>query len=167
MLVLMKHRDPRDGRGSLGGVGQIFVAFQANRDSDLGFSPGHARRFLHARNRLHFRLLHSQNMAAAADAHALSQSDFGGHSERDLDLGPLLQGSVGKEKDAARAEILSETDAFQGRTALPKRKRKQVGKSLSDTAFDLDWKSGHGRITPNRRNSVRVTLAHNRRREKP
>jgi hypothetical protein len=67
--------------------------------------------------------------------------------ERDFDLSSFHECRVCEEKDAARAQILREAHAFQRGVALAKGKREKVGKSLSDTALNSNWKSSHGGVT--------------------
>jgi hypothetical protein len=107
-------------------------------------------------------------VAATAHSHAFAQRDLGGHPERDLDFGAFLKRRVGKKKDSTRTQVLRETDSFNGARRLVKRKWEKVGKPLSDTAFNPNWRSGHGGVTslPNRRGSAGATLAHGERQVK-
>jgi hypothetical protein len=147
--VGMKRRDTWERGASLGGFGQVFVTVEANGDADLGFSPSCSARIRYGSDRLQ----HAQNAAPAAHSHALAQGDFRGHLERDLDFGSFAEGCFGKKEDSARTEILGEADAFERSSALPNREREKIQKSLSNTALNSNWSSGHGgvRSLPNRR----------------
>jgi hypothetical protein len=154
VVLWVKGGDAREGGGRLGGLREIFVALEANRYSDFRFS----RRRVGCGRRPDY----SQDTAAAAYGHALAQSDLGGHAEGELDLGTFTERRVGEEEDSARTEILGESDAFEGSLGLTKREWKKVGESLSGTAFNLNWRSGHGgasRPFPHR-GSAGVTVAH-------
>jgi hypothetical protein len=136
----MKGRNSREC-GGVGGLGEIFVAIEANRNSDFRFTMG--------RNRVEFggRPDHAQNASSAANGHALAQRDLGGHSESDFDFRAFGERRVGEEEDSARTEVLGESDAFEGGCGLAERERKKIGKPLSDTAFNLNWRSGHSGVT--------------------
>ena len=147
-----------------GGFLQIFVAFQADRDPDLGFGWCSSGRSVLP----HHRPGDAKHMPAAAHWHALSQSDFRRHSQRQFNFAAFSQGYVGEQKNAARAQVLGESHAFNGSSTLADGNRKQVRESLSDTAFNSNWRSGHSAVTslPRRRKLQEDTLAYAGRQEK-
>jgi hypothetical protein len=134
--------------GSRFGLGQIFVAFQADRDPDLGIfmarGVGRIRRTI-GRGRGPD---DAQNMAAAAYRHAIAEGNFGGHAKGKFDCGAFGERGAGEKEDAARAEILSESDALDRGSGLTKGERKKVREPLSDTAFNSNWRGGHVACLP-------------------
>lgn len=135
----VQSRDARESGRQHSRFGQVFVAVKTNRHSDPGFGAV-------ARPRIFRRGCRSddpQNTAPAADRHAFSQGDFGGHAEGELDFRADREGRVGEKEDATRAEILSKAETFRGGCGQAKRKREQIGKPLSHTAFYPNWRSGH------------------------
>jgi hypothetical protein len=137
--VGVKSRDSREGAGRRGGLGEIFVAFEAHGDADFRFRW---RRFGRGG-----RPDYTQNVASAAYGHALAQSDLGGHAEGEFDFGAFGEGSAGEKEDSAGTEVLGEADALNGISGLTKRERKKVREPLADTAFNPNWRSGHSRVT--------------------
>jgi hypothetical protein len=100
-------------------------------------------------------------VAPATYAHALAQGDFGGHHERNLDFGPFPERGISEEEDSARTEILGEAEALNGSSRLAERKGKKVQESLSHTAFNSNWKSGHASTSfAEPPQSVLLTVAH-------
>ncbi len=144
-VLWVQGRDARGGGGGLGGLREILVALKAHRNPDLWVRLG--------RIGWSGRPDDSQDAASAANRHAFAQRDLRRHAEREFDFGAFGQRSVGEEEDPAGTEVLGESDAFQGGPGLPKRERKKVREALSDTAFNPNWRSGHGGLTslPNRR----------------
>jgi hypothetical protein len=155
-MVGVKARDSREGCGRLGGLGEIFVALDANRDSDL-------RLPLRNRNARGGRLDHAQNAAPTAYRHVLAESNLGWHPKCNFDFGALGQGSVGEEEDSAGAEILRESDPFEGGCELAERKGKKIRKPLPNTAFNSNRRSGHKSssiLSAKSPKSLVLTLAH-------
>jgi hypothetical protein len=101
-------------------------------------------------------------MTPAAHWHALAQSDFGGHAECEFNFSTFAKLRAGKEKDSARTEILSKSNAFDTGAGLMKRERQEVGEPLAGTAFNSNWRSGHSGLTSFAESpkSAGVTLAH-------
>jgi len=143
-VVRVQGRDPREGGGRFGGLGEILVAFEAHGHSDLGFQVRCSRRI---RSGSGGRPLDSQNVAPATYGHALAQGDLGGHAKREFDFGACGQGSVGEEENTTRTEVLGESDALHGSTGLAQREREKIREPLSDTAFNPNWRSGHCGVT--------------------
>src|ERR1700733_14903208 len=94
------------GRGRI--FGEIFVAFESNRDSDLGLGAAGSATLVRGGRWPHY----TQDASAAANRHALTQSDFGRHAEGQFDFSANLQCCVGEEEYATRTEVLSEAQAF-------------------------------------------------------
>jgi hypothetical protein len=128
--------DAGEGGGGFGELGEIFVAFETNRDSDFGFGKSGSRGIVRG-------LSDAQDVSAAADTHVFSESDFGGHAEGDFDFCAFLKRDIGEEEDAARAEILGEAKTLDGGCDLTKRQREKVREPLSDAAFHSNWRSSH------------------------
>jgi hypothetical protein len=146
--------DPRERGGGVSGLREIFVAIEANCNSDFRFRR---RRIVFGR-----RPDHSQNAAPAAYGHAFSQSDLGRHAESDFDFGAFGERSVSEEEHSARTEVLGESEAFQGSGGLAERERKKIRKPLPGTALKLNWWSGHKRrpSLAEIARKARATLAH-------
>jgi hypothetical protein len=145
----MKRRNPRDRCRRVGRLRQIFVTFQPNCNANLTLHP--QRQALLKRGGAN----DAQDMALAPHRHAVAQRDLRGHAERKFDLGTFDQGSVGEKENSARAQVLSEPNAFNGTLGLTQGNRQQVRESLSNAAFNLDWRSGHkGFLLPIRQNSA-------------
>ena len=115
-VVGVKSRDSREGAGRLGGFGEVLVAFEAHGDADFRFRW---RRV----GRRGGRPDYPQNVAPAADGHAVAQSDLGGHAQREFDFGAFGERSAGEEEDSAGTEVLGEADTFNGGSGLTKRER--------------------------------------------
>jgi hypothetical protein len=139
VVMWVKGGDAREGGGSLGRLGEIFVAFEAYGNADFRFSIGRIGRRRGPD--------YPQNMAPAAYRHTLAESDLGGHAECEFDFGPLGERGAGEKEDSTRTEVLGESDPFNGGPGLTKRERKKVREPLSDTAFNSNWRSGHGCVT--------------------
>lgn len=144
LVFRVKGRNAREGGGRRRGFGEVFVAFEAHGNADLGFRLGRSGTIWNGRccgpN-------HSQDTAAAAHGHALAQGDFGGHAECEFDFGAFSERSVGEEEDSARTQVLGESDAFKGSPRLTQREREKIREPLSDTAFNSNWRSSHIRVT--------------------
>jgi hypothetical protein len=138
-VVGVKSRDAREGGGRLGGLGEIFVAFEAHGYADF--------RFLGRRVGRGRRPDYPQNVAPAAYRHAFAQSDLGGHAQREFDFGAFGERSAGEKEDATGTEILGEAHALNGGSGLTKRERKKIREPLADPAFNPNWRSGHSRVT--------------------
>jgi len=137
LMSRVKSRDPREGGGRLGRLGEIFVAFEADGNADFRFSMRRiGRRSRRGPD-------YAQNMAPAAHGHALAKSDLGGHAEREVDFGAFGEWGAGEKEDSPRTEVLRESDALHGRPGLTQRERKEVGEPLSDTAFNSNGRVGH------------------------
>jgi hypothetical protein len=143
VAVRVNGRNPRKGRRRLGGFRQVFVAFQTHGYADFGFCLSRSRTLRSRRGGPH----HSQNMATAAYRHALSQRDLRRHTQRQLNLSAFGQRSTSEEENSARTEILREADARGRGSGLAQRKREQIRETLSDSAFNPNWRSGHGCVT--------------------
>lgn len=79
MFVLrMESRDAREGSGSPGCLGKIFVAFQTDGNADFRFSVGR----IGGGGRPEY----PENMAPAAYGHTLAESDLGGHAQGEFDF---------------------------------------------------------------------------------
>ena len=150
--------------GRLGGFLKIFVAFQTNRHSDLGFGSNRGRRSLFP----HHRPRDPKNMPAATHRHAFSQGDLGGHAQRQFDFGAFRKRRVRKQKNSAGAQVLGESHALDCSSTLPDGNREQISESLAHTAFHSNWRSGHSALTslPRRRKLQEDTLAYAGRQEK-
>ena len=130
LMSRVKSRDPREGGGRLGRLGEIFVAFEADGNADFRFSMRRiGRRSRRGPD-------YAQNMAPAAHGHGLAQSDFRGHAQREFDFGAFGEGGVGEEEDSTGAEILSESHSVHGRAELAESEGEQVREPLTDTAFN-------------------------------
>lgn len=147
----MKAGNAGEGSGGFGGLGEIFVPFETNGDSDFRFGEGEVGGIVRG-------LGDAQDMSTAADPHVFSESDFGGHTEGNLDFCTFLQGDIGEEEDTARAEILSEAKALDGGRDLTERERKKVREPLSDAAFNPNWRSSHKRHPVPRRREAYTPL---------
>jgi len=143
-------------------LGQILVAVEADRNSDLGLGAGIGKgcrwlrwvvlRLIVLRlNRLRGNWLrhvrrqgYAQNRATATDSHVITQRDLGRHVEGKLDRRSLGEGCVGEEKDAARTDVLGKTPSFNSAGKVANENRKKKRKALSGAAFDSDWRRIHG-----------------------
>jgi hypothetical protein len=119
-LVLVVGMEGGDARErSFGALGEVLVALEADGNADFGFRVRRSRRIRSAWGRP----LDPQNVAPAANGHALTQRDLRRHAEREFDLGAFGERSVGEEKNSARTEVLGESDAFHGGSGLAQRER--------------------------------------------
>lgn len=84
-----------------------------------------------------------QDTSFAAHRHAVSQSDLRWHAEGEFDFCPLLKGSVDEEKDTTRTQILCDSDSSDIAYRFVDRDWEEVGKPLSNAAFDLNWRVHH------------------------
>jgi hypothetical protein len=138
LFVLVGVEGGDTGYADSRGIGQVFVTFQPDGYANLCCGTngaGIVRRGGGAN--------HTQNPSPAPNRHALTQGNLRGHSQREFDLGALGQRSVSKEKDPARTQVLGKPDAFNGYRELAKRHGKKIRESLSDSAFNPDWRRGH------------------------
>jgi hypothetical protein len=138
LLVLGMGVQRGDSRQIRRRIWQIFVTFQSNGDAYLGFRAVRAE-IVRSRGSHH-----PQYAPTAAYRHALAQCDLRGHTQGEFDFGPFGQSRIGNEEDSAGTEILGESDAFHRPEWLAQRKGQRIWESLSDAAFNPDWRSGHG-----------------------
>jgi len=144
LVVRVLGRDAGEGGGRLGGLGEIFVSGKAHSHADFGFGTSRRRGVV---RRCGGRPDHPQDAAAAAYGHILAQGDLRGHAESKLDFGTFAKRRVGEEEDSARTEVLGKSNAFQGGVGLAQGQWEKVRESLSDTAFNPHWSSGHSGVT--------------------
>ena len=123
-----------------GSRGEVFVAFQAGSDADLG--PHFTGDVCRGDRRPH----HAQNAPAAAHRHTFAQSNLGGHLEGEFDLGSFIERQVGEEKDATGTQVLAESCAFQCGGWLTQSDWNGIKEPLADTTFNSNWRSGHRRV---------------------
>jgi hypothetical protein len=140
VLLRVKGGNPGEN-GRLGSLWEIFVAFDTNRNANLGFPRGVriGRRGCPD---------HSQDATTAADGHTFAQGDLRGHAKCEFDFGAFGKWSVRKKEDSARADILRESNALQMGRGLADGEWKKVRKTLSSTAFNLNRRSGHSGVLP-------------------
>jgi hypothetical protein len=143
-----------DACARLDSLRQVFITFEPNSYPNFG------------RNRRSFgsgvgnRPKYPKNATFAANRHALTECDLRRHAKREFDLCTFGERCIGEEEDSPGAQILRETDAFDA-ILLTERSCEKVGKSLSDTAFNSNWRSGH-QVTafaesPNKPKAVTLT----------
>ena len=140
VLLRVKGRNPGEN-GRLGSLWKIFVAFDTNRNANLGFPRG-------VRIGRRGWPDHSQDATTAADGHTFAQGDLRGHAKCEFDFGAFGKWSVRKKEDSARADILRESNALQMSRSLADGEWKKVRKTLSSTAFNLNRGSGHSGVLP-------------------
>ena len=140
VLLRVKGRNPGEN-GRLGSLWKIFVAFDTDRNANLGFPRG-------VRIGRRGWPDHSQDATTAADGHTFAQGDLRGHAKCEFDFGAFGKWSVGEKEDPARADILRESNALQMDRGLADGEWKKVRKTLSSTAFNLNRRSGHSGVLP-------------------
>ena len=151
--VTVQGSDPLERGRYVGRFGKVLVSVEANRNSDLGFAL--SGNFRQARVRP---LDHPQDPAAATHAHALAEGDLRRHVECEFDLSSFMQRGIGEEKYPARTEVLGEAETFDSAGRVAQGDRKKERESLTDAAFNLNWRSGHNGSFLNRRGSATATV---------
>src|ERR1051326_4200658 len=130
--------NPRECPRSLGSFRQILIALQPNRNPNLAFNL--VRATIHGG---HYRTHDSQDASPATYRHGAAQRNLRGHPQRKLDFEVFHQRSVSEQEHSARTDVLREPDSFDWARWLTEGNWQKIRKSLSDTAFNLDWRSGH------------------------
>ena len=111
VVLWVKAGDPGEGGGRLGGLGKIFVAFEANRDADLRLSRACASEVAAGAEGRTTRKMRPRQRTGMLSPRVISE---GMRSVSSISA-PSVEWSVGEKEDSARTEILRESNALQAR----------------------------------------------------